>query len=302
MTKYYQPSGKFNPIAFIYFIISTLIAFPIIALIYTYLVWYIPFVYINFFITAGFGFLVGVTISQLSIKVGKVRNPKIAFILGLVGGLIALYFSWVIWIDLVINAGESYGTSRIGITTSNIKLLQVFQLALHPQAVFDLIAKINEVGTWGIRGGTVSGIFLSVFWVIEALIVIVLSVIIPNTLSKLPFCEFDNKWFDEIDLPAFNLINNTKEMVSNLEMLNQKSFDDLQLVPDFEKDSHSIFTLYSSNKGENFLSIENNVAEVDNKGEVDFKNDLLIEYVHINSELKSKLLAFKNVSRDSVVH
>jgi hypothetical protein len=290
MIKYYQPSGKFSTASFIYFILSAVIAFPILALVYTYLVWYIPFIYINFFITAGFGFGVALVISYLSIKIGKVRSPKLALIFGVLGGLIALYFSWAIWVDLVINAGESYGNSRIGITTSNIKFVQVFQLAIHPEILYELASKINEVGTWGMRGTTVSGVFLTIIWVIEMLIVVVISLLLPYASSKIPFCELGNKWFDEKVLPAFNPISNQQEMISNLEKSNQNSFDELQYASNLESQSHSIFTLYSSNQGENFLSIENKIASTNKKGEIEFKDDEFVEYIAVSSDLKRKLL------------
>ena len=106
MSTYYKPSGQFSPLSILYFILTCIIIIPLLATIYSYCIWYIPFPYINFFITAGFGFAVGLAISYFAIKHGKVRNGKVALLLGLLGGIIALYFHWVVWLDLVINAGE----------------------------------------------------------------------------------------------------------------------------------------------------------------------------------------------------
>jgi len=188
MTKYYVPSGKFSSSSFFYFILTAIIALPILAVLYTYLVWYIPFIYINFFITAGFGFGVGIVIQYLVINIGKVRNPNLAVIFGVLGSLIAMYFSWAIWVDLVVNAGESYGNSRIGITTSNIKIVQVLELALNPNTLLELIVEINKVGTWGLRSATISGMFLTIIWLIEFLIVMVISILVPYNSAKRPFC------------------------------------------------------------------------------------------------------------------
>lgn len=290
MSKYYQPSGGFSPSSILYFILTSAIVIPILALIYTYLIWYIPFIYINLFITIGFSFLIGMAISRFTIKTGKVRNSTIAIIFGLFGGLLALYFSWAIWVDLVINAGESYGGSRIGITASNIKFLQVFELAFDPETLVGLISKINEVGTWGLRSTTVSGTFLTIIWVIEILIVIVISTLVAYNASKIPFCEIDNKWFEEKILPAFSFIKNPKEMTTNLENSNQNSFDELERISDVEMESHSIFTLYSSEKGKNFLVIENRQAKTNDKDEIEFDDDEFIQYISISSELKNKLL------------
>ena len=48
--------------------------------------------------------MVGFIISEFVIKKGKVRNPLLGVFIGVAGGLLALYFHWAIWIDLVINA------------------------------------------------------------------------------------------------------------------------------------------------------------------------------------------------------
>ena len=78
----------------------------------------------------------------------------------------ALYFHWAVWTDLVINAGESYGNSRIGVSVSNIKIVQVFSLIIQPETLFDLINEINFYGTWGVRSNTVNGTFLLTIWII----------------------------------------------------------------------------------------------------------------------------------------
>jgi len=296
MDKYYQPSGRFSASSFLYFILVALIALPILALIYTYLIWYIPIIYFNFFITLGFGYAIALVINYFVIGKGKVRSTKLGLLFGFLGALVALYFSWVIWLDLVINAGESYGGSRIGITASNIQLIQVLNIALEPKFVFEAIAEINKVGTWGIRGTTVSGVFLWVIWAIEFLIVTVIATLATYGQSKVPFCEFNNTWFEETILPAFNYIEDTSKMVSNLEVNNENSFNDLETLTNIETESHSVFTLFSSAKGENFLSIENKKATKNKKDEIEFEEDEFVEYIAINKALKEKLNAFSKQS------
>lgn len=290
MLKFYKPSGHFSPLSFLYLAITAIVVLPILALIYTYLIWYIPFVYINLFITLGFGFAVGFAVNFLVIKLGKVRNTKLAMIFGLIAGFIALYFSWVVWVDLVFNMGESYGTSRIGITTSNIKFFQVVQLALHPKELFQIILEINQTGTWGFGSTAVSGIFLAIIWIIEALIVLVLSVLLPLGQAKTPFCEYDNKWFKEDTLKPFNFIIARSELIKNIENSNSETFDELSIIVDPKLNSHSIFTLYSSKKGESYLSIENKKMRKNKKNEIEFDNDEFISYAFINRDLKDSLL------------
>lgn len=94
MSNYYKPSGKFSPISFVYLLLLCAIAMPILATIYAYLIWYIPFVYINFLITAGLGFAIGIAVWQIVIKLGKVRNYGLAILLALIAALAAYYFQW----------------------------------------------------------------------------------------------------------------------------------------------------------------------------------------------------------------
>lgn len=289
MNTYYKPSGAFSPLSIIYFLGLGLIAFPILGLIYAYCIWYIPFIYINFLIAAAFGFTVGYSINWLVITKGKVRNTILAIVFGLLGGLIAMYFHWAVWVDLVINAGESYGNNRIGVTVSNIKILQVFELALNPSALFELIGAINEYGTWGIKGNAISGTFLTIIWVIEMLIVVGISVILPLPAASYPFCERSNQWFTEKILPPFNVIEDTDTMTNNLESSNPNSFNNLALK---ESDNvhYSEFTLFSSANDESYLSIKNMIGKINDKEELEYDDDEFIEYISISNQLKNELL------------
>ena len=149
MATYYKPSGQFSPISFFYFLLTCLIVLPILGLIYSYAIWYIPIPYINFFITAGFGFAVGIIVTKLAVRLGKVRNTGLALAFGFIGSLVALYFSWAVWVDLVLNIGDTLGSEDIGVAVSNVKFMQVVNLVLQPGTLFSLIGEIKEIGVWG---------------------------------------------------------------------------------------------------------------------------------------------------------
>lgn len=290
MNTYYKPSGKFSSTAFMYFLILCVTIFPLFGLIYAYCIWYIPFIYINFLIAAVFGFGIGFLINIFVINKGKVRNVPLAILLGALGGFIALYFHWAVWVDLVINAGESYGGSNIGITVSNIKILQVFGLAMHPQELFELIKEINELGTWGIKGSTVSGGFLTVIWIIELLIVTVISTLFTFPKARDPFCELDNKWYDQHILPAFQFIEEDQKMLMDLESSNPNTFESLDLVPSLSMD-HSVFTMYNSEQRDAYLSIENKRYKLNNKGNEEYDSTDVVKYITLGPILKEQLLA-----------
>lgn len=289
MATYYKSSGQFAPLSFLYFILTSLIVLPILGLIYSYAIWYIPIPYINFFITAGFGFAVGFAISQLVVRYGNVRNKALAFGFGILGCIIALYFSWAVWVDLVLNSGETIGGERIGIAVSNVKFLEVFNLALQPSKLFELIGLINEVGVWGIKGATVSGLFLGLIWVIEAGIVFFFGALMPGGASEEPFCEINQKWFDKKVLPAFSAIAYPPNYLKALESGNMEVLTKLEKIVDTKSESHSIFTLYANETNENYLSIENKIAGVNDKNEVKFEDIQVVKNISISEEFSNFL-------------
>jgi hypothetical protein len=295
MDKCYKPSGRFSISSILYFLFITTTVFPVLGLVYAYAIWYIPFIYINFLIAGGFGFLVGFSLNMFVIGKGKVRSPLLAIVFGILGGFVAMYFHYAVWLDLVLNAGESYGSSRMGITVSNIKLLQVFYLAGEPAILFQLIKEVNSIGTWGLFGSNaVSGIALSIIWIIEFLIITVLSVFISIGKASDPFCEVDNDWFKESELPPFNYIT-SDELIINLDKGAEDSFTDLALSANLNE-SHSVFTLFTSNHGDNFLSIENKFAKLDDDGKLDFDTSYILNNIRLSKTLKESLLQ-KSVSK-----
>ncbi|QCW99790.1 hypothetical protein FGM00_06640 [Aggregatimonas sangjinii] len=294
MSTYYQPSNKFSPLAFIHFIVACATAIPILALIYSYAIWYIPFPYINFFITLGFGFGIGWVVQKLAIRMGKVRNDKLAFFLGFLGALIGLYLSWAVWVDLVINAGETYGSDRIGISVSNIQFMQVLELALQPGVLFELMGQIMDVGVWGFRSATVSGWFLGLIWVIEALIVLVVGTIIPPNQSGEPFCELNQKWFQAKQLPALSYLDNRMREVTPLENNDFEALKEISAVPNPTTENHSLFTLYSNKTNENYLSVQNRTAKTNDKGETKFTDDEVVTHLRINEEFSDFLMTFSS--------
>jgi len=289
MATYYKPSGQFSPLSFLYFIIACLIVLPILGLIYSYAIWYIPIPYINFFITAGFGFAVGIVITHLVVKIGKVRSWGMSLLFGVLGSLIALYFSWAVWVDLVINIGQSIGSEDFGIAVSNVKFLQVFNLVFQPGVLFQMIGEIKEIGVWGIKGGTVSGTPLMIIWIIEALIVLFIGATMPGAASDNPFCEINQKWFARKELPAFGVIAQPNDYLKALESGDMEVLKNITKSADPKSESHSIFTLYANETNENYLNIRNKIASVNDKKELKFEDQNIVKNISISEEFSNFL-------------
>ena len=300
MQEIYQPSGKFSNLSLLYFILTCIFILPILAFIYSYLIWYVPIVYISFLFTAGFGFSTGLIIRYLVIKLGKIRNSSLALLLGIIGGFITLYISWAVWLDLDENISDIMSTARGGIAISSTKIFSVLLIITDPNLMLETISEINNNGNWSIFGVQVNGIFLSIIWIIEALIVFYFSATITYNASKEPFCELNNRWYDNHILPSFQYIENINEIISDIKNSNLKdsvdkshlsygSFEKLKLITNDSEVSHSVFTLYKSKNTNSYLSIENKLASLNNKGKIIFDSDKIIEFAVISEEIQEKI-------------
>lgn len=292
MSQTYQPSGKIPLSSIGIFLLLCVTAFPLLGTLYTLAIWYIPFIYINFLILAGTAFLVGVLMSRVVVRGGKLRNVKFAVLLSILAGCVTIYTSWAVWVDLVLNSGEVIGGSRIGITVSSISFDQVLSIAFRPKAMFELIAEINEFGTWGLRSATVSGSFLTIIWVIEAFGMIVIAAFLGYSNAQEPFCESSNKWFDLSSSKSLTFIDQPDVLIGQLEIGNIDQLSQLKVIDPILEMQHSQFNLYSSDNEEQYVSVINRTKKVNKDGEAEFVDDYLIEYMAIPIKVKNELQKF----------
>ena len=113
---------------------------------------------------------------------------------------------------------------------------------------------------------------------------------LPFIRAKQPFCEKSVAWFEEKELTPLSFIAEPNTMKTSLENKETNIFDTITLAENVEGD-HSIFTLYSSKHNENYISIENKKAKLDDKGKLDFDNNLFVEYISIDTTLKEALIS-----------
>jgi hypothetical protein len=177
---FYSHSGKFGvhgPLLAL--IAGVFVAYPL-GIAYSYLIKWIPFVYLNVLIAVGYGFAFGL-MTYFILKFGKVRNAPLALLTGLAVGVVALYGSW-----------NGCAKSLIG---------DKLPALLMPGQLWRFIKILNENGSWGIglsSSAPVTGVLLAIFWVAEALTIVGLSAFIPYTMiHSLPFCENHGLWLDK---------------------------------------------------------------------------------------------------------
>jgi len=291
MATYYTPSGKSGPLSYLYLIAVSLVLIPIVGLLYAYAIWHMPFIYVNFLLSAGFGFVIGFLVNKIVVRYGKVRSTVMAILFSVIGAICGLYFSWVSWIDLVINAASDGGTSTAGIIVSNVDGNHLLNLATNPSMLFSLIGSINEVGTWGFKSTTISGGFLTVIWVLEFLIVLIVSILVGSSSASEPFCESTNQWFAKKIISPLNYVYDTQTFVTTMEDNNQASIDQLHTNHNASNENHSVFTLYASDQGERYLSVTNKTVQVGDDGKVTFDDVVILKALAVNKEIYDQLLA-----------
>jgi hypothetical protein len=184
----YRHSGKFEPRGPVLAVVAALaIGFPL-GFAYAYVMKWLPSVLLRIFGTAAYGLVFGFLITVL-MKRGKVRNTPVAGLCGAVAGLLALFLAWNGHVHAVFKGAPIF--SSLGDVLTGMSYLYGH-------------------GSWGLRGtGNVTGVVLAIVWVVEALIIVGLSALLPfSNILDTPFCEKNQCWLNEekkIDtLDAFN--------------------------------------------------------------------------------------------------
>lgn len=176
---FYKHSGKFGihgPLLAIF--VGGILAF-LFGYIYVYLVRWIPFIYLNFLLTFGYGFAFG-AITLGFMKLGKVRNNLVARVCGVLVGLLACYGNWNAYVQTL--SGEASWLLSLDQILGAMKVL------------------LKE-GTWSVgRRSTepVTGFLLGMVWIGEAAIMMGMTVVCSyGPIADTPYCETHGCWLDE---------------------------------------------------------------------------------------------------------
>jgi len=267
---YYRHSGKFPIQGAALGLVAGLAAAVVLSFIYSYLILYIPFVYGNFFVTCGFGALIG-GVAAWSLRRGKVRNTPIALSVVAIVAIGALYAAWVVWMYAFLRRQET-----------DLRL-DLAVIALHPRLLFDLILAVSDSGAWRILGVTPTGPVLWIVWLIEASLIVGAALLVTTDKLSEPFCESCERWSDGKEGIATVAAANAEELRSRLEA---KDFAFLEALGAKKADASSWVRLDLHSCPDcgmlNTLSVKQVTMKVDNKGKEsqvvkDVMNRLLLD-------------------------
>ncbi|GAB3635297.1 hypothetical protein GCM10027422_08870 [Hymenobacter arcticus] len=281
MSPYYQPSNKMPPAGILALLAGGVAAALVLALVYIYAVWYIPFVYINFILCLGFGLLLGAALALL-VRLGKLRSPGAVGGLALLVGFVAVYLEWSVYLTLLLNS-ETTGTGKEADTSTSFSASLFADVITHPAAMWSAMRQVNETGTWSLKGSTPSGLFLGVIWVIEAVMILGGVYLMARAQATEPFSETSNEWADEETLP--HPIGYAQDIETTRTALESGQFH--HLTPHTSavaEDPFARLSLHSAPNDPNcrYLSLHNVTTTLDKKGKASQSTATVVQHLAIS--------------------
>lgn len=301
MFETYKTSGRFGPMTIVGFLIGLALVAGL-AYVYQLGLYWIPFIYLSFLMTAAFG--IGITmIGTWIVTAGHCRNISIAVLFSviLVGGGIAAkhYFQYRALIsdladsiiDDVVNAGEigrQEAEARRGELMDD--LFADVSYIEHFQARADMGLAIGRAGN---NGAPITGIGMYIIWLIEAGMVFYFGARAPIAAAGEPYSEKMGQWADEVD-EVMTLPITSGEMVSQIK--SASSVEELLEIPIPKTDESHQFAVYNVNSvpGEEmedaYLSVNLLTLSVNKEGEVQSDVKPLVKHAILSSERRKQLV------------
>ena len=142
----YLHSGRWSPLGLLMPLVVMGVLTAVTGLLYSILIHWNPFIYVSFLATFVYCFSIGWLSSKL-VKIGRVRQRRLSFVIGLLCGAWALYAAWV---------------------AHSFVLTDYHEFLFLPPDLINFIIMLSEFGSWGFGETPVTGILLVIVWLIEA--------------------------------------------------------------------------------------------------------------------------------------
>ncbi|MCU0435528.1 MAG: hypothetical protein MUC87_18865 [Bacteroidia bacterium] len=294
MAIYYKSSGKAPVTGTLLALAAALVLGILCAFIYCYAIWYIPIIYLNIVIIIGVPFALSWLMARLAIKPGKIRNKMMAGLMGLAAGVVFFVMQWALHCVMVTNSGEVHsigsGSHELGFAETGFSLNALLFYLFNPSETFTLIGIINEVGTWGIKSSTVSGVMLTICWVVEALIILLLPMYLPYKQAANPFSEKLNQWLNTRKLSRHIEITNSADELRN--EIDQGNFATLSQAGTTLANPFRRLVIHSDDQlQEIYLTVQQVTLSHDNKGNEKEDEKVEVKEVLIPRQLYDNLVA-----------
>lgn len=266
---FYEESGQTNLLGMVFAYTAVIVFTFIMGFLYEVFIRIIPFVYINFLLTFGYGAAVGFFVMLIS-RIVKCRSRKGRIFLVAFAGLAANFFQWAAFFSYI---------TDMQIPTIKEYFYQI-EMCLNPDYLFDFLGFVMKYGVWGFSGGTVNGFLLAIVWAVEALMIWGIAIAIVWKSPKRPYSELHGKWYERRIIDHdFEFIAIGKRMVEKLTENPLIAIQSLQKGDAYRHTQISLF--YLENENTQYLTIEK--VYVDRKNSGKKKTELLVNNFAIDS-------------------
>lgn len=267
----YAPSGQMPPRGILMVLLIGGLASAVAGGIYAALIWYNPFIYVNFLGSAAFAFLLGVA-GTTGVKIGHLRSPTVAAALGALVGLMGLWASWVVWLYLLTGDGDESG-------------LIIFS----PGDMAAIISLVAENGVWSIKNFTPTGVVLYGLWAIEAGILLVGPSYLLYSAASEPYCEDCDAWAETI-IEGLNLgpVQAIRTLEDHLMRGDMAPLRELG-APTLPVFARLVVSSCPGGRRQGFLSLMSVTITVNKKGESEEDTQDLIKNLVISSKAVADL-------------
>lgn len=166
---------------------------------------YSPIVQLNFVLAGGMGWLIGKA-AQAMLRKKRINRVGPAILIGLVGGLVGLWASWLTYIWVIADFDFEF----------------YWECLIHPGVIWDIAMFLSEDPMWslGKSGGGEPAILYLLTWLVEGAIIVGMPAFMCRTFVKENvLCEQCNEWlgatgdvaiFSLADLPDNSVVDAVK--------------------------------------------------------------------------------------------
>lgn len=205
MGQYYRHSGEYPLLGTCGILVGSVVTAAVAGFAYAWASVYIPFIYLNFFFTIGFGAGVGALVGTLAQRV-HIRSNTIPLIITFLACLAGYYVAW--GADLL---------ARVTLLP-DVSWLTAFS----PRTLWTYIRHFYEHGFWTIGHGNgkdpISGIGLAFFWLLEVVTLFGAALYLCyKTSSDETYCEACGVWATSAKGLAHYERGDAKELVARLD-------------------------------------------------------------------------------------
>ncbi|WP_316735181.1 hypothetical protein [Pedobacter aquatilis] len=285
MGEKYVASGAASVSGIFKTILFGILASFVLPIIYIILLRLLPNIWVNTISAVLLGISLGYFI-DLGIKIGKIRNLKIAIAIAIFCGLLACYNQWVLF-DTIMYSAKGF-TFKLSGADINILLRDFIYLFTHPGILFEEIKKLNEYGTFRIKGSSnVSGALLWIVWIGEFLTIfgsIVFTV--ANGQAARPFSENNDAWMTRRKFTnRINYVDNKEAFLNEIDRRNYNLLKHNEALLDHENFAEVVVYEYPGEPSK-YINIVNAQNTIDKKGKITSKRkNIILQLQLLNADV-----------------